>query len=392
MSPKLSKIAHKIPDFYVLKIDKLANQLINEGKNIIKLNLGKSEVPMSNSIANEFSEKIYDEKNREIIDSQGLLPLREAIVEDYKAVGDITITPDQVFINNGTSPFFLQLFSLLLDQEDEILFPLPYYPPYIANAHIRGAQASFYSIHDGQINFAELKKKFIPGKTKVVFLNSPGNPLGNVIKKDELREILEFVDGRAHIISDEIYDGFVYGDTFASALSVSVPGRDSVIVLNGFSKIHHMYTRRLGYAIVPETLIGPMLKFQQHNVVCVDPVTQFAGLISMKNKQDLIATAIKKEVAEYKERLDACEKLLKETKLRFIKPEGSFYVCVHVGAYISDEFPGSLALAEKLLSDVGVAVTPGEDFGRNDLFRISLTNDKVVEGVQKMCDFFSRLG
>ena len=392
MSLRLSNIAHKIPDFYVLKIDKLANQLIKEGKDIIKLNLGKSEVPMGKSIAREFSEKINDEKCREIIDSQGLLLLREAIAEDYKTVEGVTISPDQIFINNGTSPFFLQLYFLLLDPGDEILFPLPYYPPYVASAHIRGAQASFYPIHDGKIDFGEFKERFVPGKTKVVFLNSPGNPFGNVIKKEELKEIFDFVDGRAHIISDEIYDGFVYGeDTFASALSVYVPERDSVIILNGFSKIHHMYTRRLGYAIVPEALIGPMLKFQQHNIVCVDPVTQFAGIRSMKNKQDFMATEIKKEVAEYKERLDACEELFKRTKLRFIRPEGSFYMCVDVGAYISDAIPGSLALAERLLADVGVAVTPGEDFGRNDFFRISLTNDKVVNGVQKMCDFFNQL-
>lgn len=391
MTPQLSRIADAIPEFYVLKIDKLANKLIANGQDVIKLNLGKSEVSMRKQIADEFSDAIYDKARREIIDSQGLLSLREEIAKDYNETYGVAISPANVFVNNGTSPFFLALYTLLVDARDEILFPKPYYPPYVANAHIIRAKPQFYSIHNGRINLKEFKRNFTPGKTKIIFLNSPGNPFGNILSKKEIKDILNFVNGRAYIIADEIYDGFVYRGNFTSVVSVDNPARDKVIVLNGFSKIHHMYTRRLGYAIVPNELAPSLLRFQQHNVVCVDPVTQFAGLASLKNKKKFIAKDITKEVVVQKKKLEESEKLLRKTRLKLIRPDGSFYMCVDVSSYLGRRFSGSLALAEEMLAAVGVAVTPGEDFGRNDFFRISLTGTRAVEGVRRMCQFVKGL-
>jgi len=384
MPSKFSDISYKIPDFYVLKIDKEANRLIKEGKDIVKLNLGKSEVPMGKTIADEFSQKIYDHVERERVDPQGLFELREAIALDYRKSTGAVLSSEQIFINNGTSPFFLQLYFLLLNHGDEILLPRPYYPPYAAAVGVRGARAKFYSVYSGRVNLGEIKEQFVPGKTKVIFLNSPGNPLGNVIRKDEFKEILNFVDGRAHIISDEIYDGLVYNNDFTSIFSVYDKERDSVIVLNGFSKIHHMYTRRLGYAIVPPPLAESMLRFQRHNLVCVDPVTQFAGLLSIKNKKKLMGGEIGEEVATYKERLDASKKLLHGTKIKVIEPSGSFYMGVDVSACLNEELKDSMSLAGYLLRTAHVAVAPGEDFGRSDFFRISLTGTRVLEGVQRM--------
>lgn len=386
-----SDVAERIPEFFVLSIDKIANQLIKEGKSIIKLNLGKSEVPMPKYVADEMSSKLYDGVQREIIDSQGLLPLREEIARDYQENYHVGISADQVFINNGTSPFFLSLFLLLVNQNEEILFPRPYYPTYVAAATMARVGMSFYAINNGRVNLDDIRNNFVPGKTKVVFLNSPGNPLGNVISKEEMKEILDIVDGRAYVISDEIYDGFVYEGGYTSLLQVYQPNRDKVIVLNGFSKIHHMYTRRLGYAIVPKDLAPFLLKYQQHTVVCVDPVTQFGGLISLKNKSKLIQEEIKVEVAEYKRRLETCQQLIAKTKLKIIPPAGSFYMGVDVSAYLNEKITGSLALAGQLLNDIGVAVTPAEDFGRNDFFRVSLTSSKVIEGVEKMANYFEKL-
>ena len=237
----------------------------------------------------------------------------------------------------------------------------------------------------------DIRSRFVPGKTKIVFLNSPGNPLGNVHTRKEFKDVLDIVDGRAYIISDEIYDGFVYGDDYTSILSVYNPARDKVIVVNGFSKIHHMYTRRLGYAIVPEELAPALLRFQQHTLVCVDPITQFAGLVSMQNKERLIRDETKAEVEEYRRRLRASERILHSTRARIIPPAGSFYMCLDVSEYLSSKIKSSLELAEELLDAKGVAVTPGEDFGRNDFFRVSLTSSRVVEGIERMADFFAHL-
>ena len=389
--PELARLADNIPAFYVLVIDKIANEYQRSGKDIIKLNLGKSEVPMPKYVADEMVRNIYDGVRREMIDPQGLIPLREEIARDHGVSSGARISPDQVFINNGTSPFFLSLFLLLAEPGDEILLPLPYYPTYVASANMARLGKSFYRIENGRMNVDDVRSHFVPGKTKIVFLNSPGNPLGNVHTRKELKDILDIIDGRAYVISDEIYDGFVYGDNYASILSVYDPARDKVIVVNGFSKIHHMYTRRLGYAIVPEELVPALLRFQQHTIVCVDPITQFAGLVSMQNKERLIREETKAEIEEYRRRLHASERILRGTRARVIPPAGSFYMCLDVSGYLSPKMPNSLRLAEELLNAKGVAVTPGEDFGKSDFFRVSLTSSRLVEGIERMADFFARL-
>ncbi|MBI4118622.1 MAG: aminotransferase class I/II-fold pyridoxal phosphate-dependent enzyme [Parcubacteria group bacterium] len=384
----LSRIASRIPDFHVLRIDRLANDLVLKGKDVIKLNLGKSEVPMQEVVADEVAKSIYDKEKREIVDAQGLLSLRQAIVEEYERTHAVSIRPDQVFINNGTSPFFLMLYQLLLDPGDEVLLPLPYYPPYFANTVIARVTPVFYSVtSDGRVDLEEFERRFTPGKTRLVVLNSPGNPLGNVVRREEMERILEIVDGQAVVVSDEIYDGFVYGDDFCPILRVARGNKDCVVVLNGFSKIHHMYTRRLGYAIVPQELVEPMLRFQRHNIVCVDPVTQFAGLVSLQNRKQLLEKEIRKEIASYRERLALAKTILEGTPLKVLDPSGSFYMPIDVSACLGGRFKDSLTLAEALLSESLVAVTPGEDFGRNDLFRVGLTNERTIEGIERMRDF-----
>lgn len=386
LEPPLSKVAKTIPDFFILKIDKIANELIQAGEDVIKLNLGKSELPMPKYVEEELVNKMRDARYRETIDSQGLLSLREEITKQYQAYGQ-SLTADNVFINNGTSPFFLAFFLLLVNTGDEILLPLPYYPTYFAAANMVQAKSVFYGIRQGRINIDDVRQKFAPGKTKVVLLNSPGNPFGNVVSREEIQEILDIVDGRAYIISDEIYDGFVYENNFSSVLDVYNPERDLVIVINGFSKIHHMYTRRLGYAIVPNSLKDPLLRFQKFTVICVDPVTQYGGLVALKNKSQLIEEEIRQEVHQYKQRLEASAELISKTKLKIIKPEGSFYMSVDVSHYLNGKIPSSLAFAQELLDKAKVAVTPGEDFGLDTIFRISLTGGQTVAGVKRMCDY-----
>lgn len=387
---KLSRVARNIPDFHVLRIDRLANDLSAHGKDVIKLNLGKSEVPMQEVVADEVARKIYDKERREIVDAQGLFSLREAIAKDYKVTHGISVDPDLVFINNGTSPFFLMLYTLLLEPGDEVFLPLPYYPPYVANAVIAGVKPIFYHITDeGRIDLGIFAARFRRGRIKLVFLNSPGNPLGNVITKDELECIRGIVGHDTAVVSDEIYSGMVYGNDFCPALSVF--DKERTVVLNGFSKIHHMYTRRLGYAIVSKDLREPMLRYQRHNVVCVDPVTQFAGLVSLQNKAELLAQEVKKELARYRRRLEESRNVLRGTPVRVLHPAGSFYMPANVSACLNEEFPDSLSLAEALLRETHVAVTPGEDFGRGDLFRVGLTSDRVVEGVERIKNFVSSL-
>jgi aspartate/methionine/tyrosine aminotransferase len=387
----LSDISSKIPGFYVLSVDKTANKLIEDGKDVIKLNLGKSEFSMSDSVLDTILEKMRDKAVREQIDPQGLLILRKEICNSYLALSKVELSPEQIFINNGTSPMFLPLFLLMANPGDEILLPLPYYPCYVANTNIARLKPKYYSIKNGRLDLDEFKKNFNKNTTKIVVLNSPGNPLGNVITESEMIEILDIVKNDAFIISDEIYDGFVYDEKdYMSIMQYSNVDRNRVVVLNGFSKIHRMYTRRLGYGIVPEELIDPMIKINQHTLVCVDPVTQYAGYASIKNKFDIIKNEIKLEVLEYKKRLESCLDLFKGTDINPTIPDGSWYLSIDISKYLKDDCKTSLDLAQKILKDSNVAVAPGEDFGVDNIFRISLTSSRVLEGVRRIVEYLKQ--
>jgi aspartate aminotransferase len=146
----------------------------------------------------------------------------------------------------------------------------------------------------------------------------------------------------------------------------------------------------LGYAIVPESFIEVLLRYQQHTLVCVDPVTQFGGLVSIQNKDRHIKETIRGEVEEYRKRLDICEELIESTKIHLIRPEGSFYLCADVSAYLDETIPNSLSLAQQILNDINVAVTPGEDFGMDNFFRISLTSSRVIEGMERICGYLNK--
>ncbi len=388
----LSEIASTIPGFYVLSVDKLANQLIENGQDVIKLNLGKSEFSMSDSVLDTILEKMRDKVIREQIDPQGLLLLRKEICNSYRMLSDVNLAPEQIFVNNGTSPMFLPLFLLMANPGDEILLPLPYYPCYVANAKIARLKPKFYTIKNGRLDLDEFKKNFNKNASKIVVLNSPGNPLGNVITKQEMIEILNIVGNDAFIISDEIYDGFVYNENdYMSILQHSTENYHKIVVLNGFSKIHRMYTRRLGYAVVPENLIEPMVKINQHTLVCVDPVTQYAGYVSIKNKLEIIKNEIKLEVLEYKKRLKSCLELFNGTDIDVINPDGSWYLSIDVSKYLNDECKTSSDLAQKILMDSNVAVAPGEDFGMNNIFRLSLTSSRILDGVKRIVQYLNRI-
>ena len=386
MPATISNNIKKVPDFYVLKIDQIANDLLRQGKDIIKLNLGKSEAEMHETVINAFKEKISDYKISNIVDSRGLPELRNEIVKYYKKKYNVGLSSDKVFINNGTSPLFLATFSVLIDAGDAVLLPKPYYPCYSAVADIVRARKEFYRIRDGKLDIEDFKNKFNHKKTKLVVINSPGNPLGNVLNRAELEQILDIVNGNAFVLSDEIYDGFVYDD-FTSILEVYNQDRDKVIFLNGFSKIHHMYTRRVGYVIVPEIMEQALLRYHQHTLVCVDPVPQYAAVISLRNMDSIMKKEIEAEVAEYKKRLQECDNLVSKTKLKLIKPKGSWYFCVNIKEYLKGDVKDSLDLAELLIKKANVAVAPGIDFGDDNIFRISLTSSRVVEGVKQICEF-----
>ena len=159
-------------------LDELADELIEQGKDVIKLTIGIAEMPVSDRILKVFAETIYDHEKTHVVYPEGLPELREAIANYYNTQFKIDTTPEHVFTNVGTSSVFRNLFQLLSRPGLEILLPKPYYCLYLLSAILTDATTKYYDIdyQTGGIDFDSFKQVFDPEKTSVVVINSPGNP------------------------------------------------------------------------------------------------------------------------------------------------------------------------------------------------------------------------
>lgn len=386
MALSLRKLPFENVEFQMFVIDELCDRLNHENKNIIKLTLGKSELPLAKEIKQVFVNKIYDKNDSLLVYPQGLPSLREAIVEYYKSKQYI-INTENIIINTGTSPLYKDLFRLVLEKDDEILLPRPYYSLYLFSAIFSDATIRYYNINlkNGKIDFESFKKFYSPQKTKIVVLNSPGNPLGNIISEEEFSNILNIVNKNSFILCDEIYNNVYFDDKPLSMLKYF--NDNNIIVSNSFSKGFRMYTKRVGYLVIPKNLVFPFRVLQQHTLLTVDPVTQFACIEALKREKDDVAELCR----IYKERRDYTVDCLNSiSDIELIIPKGGFYFTIICSNFLKKHaINSSIELAKDILHKKGVGVVPGEDFGIEDSIRLSFTNSKYKQAIDIIKDYFT---
>ena len=214
-------------------------------------------------------------------------------------------------------------------------------------------------------------------------INSPGNPIGNVVSPNELRQIYEIVDGRAYILNDEIYNNTLFYEEFHSPLALLPEAASITIVTNGFSKGYRMYTKRIGFAILPAKLQAHLRVIQQHTLLCTDPAYQ-AGMIAALDDEDSPAelSRIYRARAEYTtERLtgSGCEP---------VAAEGGFYAMLRCAEWNAAHGFSSKELARDILQRVHVAVVPGTDFGVPQDLRLAFCNTRYEEGIDRLQAYF----
>ena len=216
---------------------------------------------------------------------EGLPELREAIAGYYNTRFKADTSTGHIIVNTGTSPIFRNIFQLISGQGREILLPRPYYALYVYCATLANATVKFYDIDldTKRVDMDSFRMNFSPKRTSLVVVNSPGNPIGNVVQPDELREIYKIVDRQAYILNDEIYNHCVFNDEFQSPLQFLPEYKDVTIVTNSFSKGFRMYTKRVGFAILPKELQVNLRVMQQHTLLCTDPCYQYGMIAALED-------------------------------------------------------------------------------------------------------------
>lgn len=329
-------------------------------KDPVNLSIGQPDFPVP-AAAKEAAKRAIDEDRNGYTVTQGILPLREKILNRVKQ--QYPSHDDRgVLITSGTSGGLVLSLFCTLNPGDEVLVFDPYFVMYPHFIRIAGGKPVFIDTHpDFQIDPDRVKKAITP-KTKVMIVNSPGNPTGAVYSREVLRDLAHLA-ARHNILllSDEVYSAFAYDEPFASPAEFN----PDVLVLDGFSKAYGMTGWRLGYCHGPRRLIEEMTKLQQFTFVCAPSIVQHGGVAAL----DADMSAV---VQEYRAKRDLMVAALRED-YELAVPGGAFYLFPKAPWGKGSEFVTE-AIQNNLL------IIPGNTFSERDThFRISYAaNDTTL--------------
>lgn len=323
----------------------------------IKLTVGEPNFDTPDYIK-EAAKKAIDEGHTHYAPNAGIPELREAIAEKYKEYWD-GYTKDHVIVTVGAMEGLMLSMMLLLNPGDEILVPDPCFPNYYGQAAIVGAKAvpvPTYEEYEYRIQVADIEKAITPN-TKAILLNSPCNPTGAVLTKEDILAIAE--TAKKHnlwVLSDEPYDCIIYDGKKPFSIAQVPEVRDRVFVYNSFSKAYAMTGWRVGYLLAPETeYIKKLAQLQEGVASCVSTFSQVAAAEAIKSTR-----CVEQMVADYTRRRDILiDGINAIPGFSCKKSAGSFYAFANIKAFgkTSQEF------AEELLEHAGVVVVPGSAFG-----------------------------
>jgi aspartate/methionine/tyrosine aminotransferase len=336
-----------------------ASQLEREGRSIVHLEIGEPDFDTPDYIT-AAAKTALDEHFTHYAPVPGLAALREAVALDAARRRSLPqpYTADNVIIGPGAKPLLWNLFAVLLDPGDEVVFADPAYPAYHAAASYLGAHAVTFRLDEAQAwrpDLDELAAAITP-RTRAIVLNSPHNPTGGVMTADDLAAVAEIaLRHDILVVSDEIYSRNVYGAPFASIAQVAGM-QERTIVIDGFSKAYAMTGWRLGYCIAPLPIARALTLFANNTYQCVATFTQMAGLAALQG-DDGAVTAMSERLQRRRDLIVLGLNAL--PGVRCALPGGAFYAFPNVAAIEPDD----AALARYLLEEAGVAALGGSSFG-----------------------------
>ena len=367
-----------------------AKALEAQGKEIIHLEIGQPNFATPEHVAKVACESIRDGETGYTA-SQGELYLREAIAKRAKEQGNIDTNADEIVIVPGGKPIMFFTMLALINPGDEVIYPNPGFPIYESCIRFAGGVPVPVPVimeNDFKID-AKVLKSLITDKTKLVIINSPGNPTGGVMEEKDIRAIANVLkDTNIFVMSDEIYSRLIYNGTKHFSIASIPEMKDRTIVLNGFSKPYAMTGWRIGYGIMNKELAKVMTLLMVNSSSCVAGFTQEAAKAALEGPQDCVS-----EMAEaYKYRLEYfVNELNKIDGIKCLMPKGSFYLFPSIkGTGLSDR-----EFADRLLREAGVACLAGSSFGKygEGHLRLSAATsfENLQEAIVRIKDFIAKI-
>jgi len=376
----LSKRAKAVSDSPTLAITSRVKQLKKQGSDIVNFAAGEPDFDTPQEIKQAAIQSI-NKGFTKYTPVAGTLELREAVSEKFKKDNLLNYSADQIVISCGAKHSLYNTIQAIVDIGDEVIIPAPYWVSYPEMVNLAGAKPVSLETEDSEdfkINPKKLEK-VISSNTKALILNSPSNPTGVIYNKKELEAIASIcVSKKIFVISDEIYEKLIYDNQ--KHVSIAALGKeifDLTITVNGVSKAFSMTGWRIGYLGAPAEITKAIKKIQSHSTSNPTSISQAAALAALKMSE----TEIIKMRDEFQKRRDyIMQRLDKISQIKYVKPQGAFYVFCD----ISKTGKKSDAFAKGLLEDAMVAVIPGRGFGQDNCIRLSFATD--LESIKKGMD------
>jgi aspartate aminotransferase len=359
----------RISESSTMKVAAEADRLRREGIDVVDFGAGEPDFPTPENIKKAAIAAINANFTK-YTPTGGTLELKEAICARHREDYGTDYAPAECIVSVGGKHAIFNLVQALIGNGDEVIIPVPYWVTYKDVVSYAGGKCVFVPTDEGNgftFTAADIAPH-ITNNTKLLIINSPCNPSGAVLSREEFERIYHLAAKRGvQLMTDECYCRFLYDSEPYSI--ASVPGaKEHVVVAGSLSKTYSMTGWRIGFTLAPKALIDAVMKLQSHTTSNPTSVSQKAAVEALRGPQDSIGIML----AEYRRRRDyVVQRLRAVPGVKIAEPRGAFYAYPNVAVGFKNGITSALQFSERLLSEAHVAVVPGEAFGTTEHVRIS---------------------
>jgi aspartate aminotransferase len=367
-----------------------AERLRARGEDVVDFGPGEPDFPTPDNIKHAAIEALARNRTK-YTPTIGIAPLREVVCRWHGEQLGSSYEPSECLITMGGKHALYNAVSALIQEGDEVLIPAPYWVSFPDIVRLAGGEPVFAQtdVSNAFSLRAEELEPLITPRTRMLIVNSPNNPTGAVVAREEFERIYELCQRHAILLmTDECYSHFVYGAAQPYSIA-SIPGsKPNVIVVGSLSKTFAMTGWRIGYALAPKPIIENMLKVQSQCTSNAASISQYAALAALTGPMD----SVRAMLAEYaRRRALILAGLARSPGVKCPEPCGAFYAFPDISAHFTDGLDTSSKLARQLLEREFVVTVPGDPFGAPGFLRISYATsiERIDEGLRRIEHFFS---
>lgn len=398
MALTLSRKAQAVKPSSTLEITAKAKELKAKGIDVVGFGAGEPDFNTPKNICDVACDAIQTGFTK-YTPVPGIVELKQAVCEKFEKFNHLKYEPDQIVISNGGKHSLTNIFSAILNPEDEVIIPVPFwlsYPEIVKLAD--GVPVFIQTTKEQQFKItAKQIEEACTDKTKAIILNSPSNPTGMLYTREELQEIADVIVKKdIYVVADEMYEYLTYdGAEHISIASLNDEIYKRTITCSGVSKSYAMTGWRIGYTGSSVEIAKLMSSVQSHQTSNANSIAQKATLEALTGPQD----AMNAMTVEFdKRRRYMYDRVCKLPFVSALEPKGAFYVFIDVSEALKKEYKGekvatSTNLAKILIEEFNVAVIPCPDFGAPEYIRLSyaIAIEQIEKGINRIENFLHAL-